>query len=277
MKDGIVSEAIERLSAAGAVETATITGVTVGDAALLVEVASATDEPGRERDAGAITAGVAHRPEGPIPETSDLAVEEALEWAVSGTGSVERAVGLATLNALSEPYVDWRRGDPMARLEDDVECIVTVGLFAPAFRKFSDVEVRVVERVDRELPETPPGVSVETFTPETAPEAIEGADVVFTTGSAFVYGGVDRYIRLARSATTVLVGATASFLPTPAFEAGVDIVAGAVVSDRRQAGRVIAEGGCGTDLHERGVEKVYAVCGAVEGIAASRSHRFTEP
>jgi len=243
--------------------------VTVGDRVVLVDC----EHPGHGR-----VAGVAHRPAGspPAPDwPSTVAGLAAL--AVDGAPDhgdrLARAVGITTLNALSAPDVDWLPGDPMAALSADVDVVATVGLFRPAFRKFDDVEVRVVER-DPPAPadvDAPAGVRVTTFEPAAAERAFAGADVLFLTGSTLVYGGVDRYLAAAETAgvgLTVLIGATASFVPEPAFDAGVDLLAGARVADLAAVRERVAAGDCDTDLHDHGLEKGYVVAPAV--VEASR-------
>lgn len=231
--------------------------VTVGRHVLAVEV----DDP----DHGDLI-GLAHRPRG-AAAFDDVTVSGLVADATAAESPVRRAAGVAALNALSAPAVAWRRGDPMAGLPDDVSVVATVGLFRPALVKFDDVTVRAVERdpPDPASVETPPGVRVETFAPEECARAFAGADVCFLTGSALVYGGTDRYLRAlaaADVAPVVLVGATASHLPRPAFAAGVDVVAGARVADRERVLAGVRAGECGTDLHDHGVEKVYV---AVDG------------
>ncbi|WP_435182703.1 Rossmann-like domain-containing protein [Halobellus sp. EA9] len=180
----------------------------------------------------------------------------------------QRALGIATASALSAPLVDWQTGDPMALLDADVERIATVGLFGPAFRKFDGVEVRVIEREPIDDVPDPDGVAVRTHTPAGADAALSDAAVVFVTGSALIYGGIDRYLAAAPAeATVIVIGATASFLPGPLFEAGVDVVAGASVTDRSRAREAVAAGACGTDLHDAGVEKVYVAGARPAGVA----------
>lgn|GEM_PF-1136234 len=235
--------------------------VTVGERVLLVEV----DHP-EGPDEGRL-AGLAHRPRGDAGLGDWSSVEQLAELATDSDSRLERAVGIATLNALSSPLVDWRAGDPMAALGTGVDVVATVGLFRPAFRKFDDVEVRVVERDPPESVDTPAGVSVRTYPQEAAREAFDGADVCFVTGSTLIYGGIDRYLSALAAAgvsPVVLVGATASHVPEPAFAAGVDVVAGALVTDVDRVRERVAAGDCGTDLHEAGVEKVY-VSDATDG------------
>ena len=236
--------------------TATDPRVTVGNRVVLVEVS--------HPDHGRL-AGLAHRPPSEVdPESvthaEPVSVPELTGLATAAGERFERAVGIATLNALSVPDVDWAAGDPMAALSAGVDVVATVGLFRPAFRKFEDVEVRVVERNPPESVDAPAGVTVTTHSPEECETAFAGADVCFLTGSTLVYGGIDRYLSALSAAgvsPVVLVGATASQVPGPAFAAGVDVVAGARVTDRDRTRERVAAGDCGTDLHDAGVEKVY--------------------
>lgn len=228
--------------------------VTVGERVLLVEA----DDPAGP-DNGRL-AGLAHRPPGDANFADWSSVARLARLATDSGNCLERAAGIATLNALSVPDVDWQTGDPMAALPTSVDVVATVGLFRPAFRKFDDVEVRVVERDPPGSVEAPAGVSVRTFRPEAASEAFDGADVCFVTGSTLIYGGIDRYLSTLAAAgvsPVVLVGATASHVPEPAFAAGVDVVAGALVTDVDRVRERVAAGDCGTDLHDAGVEKVY--------------------
>jgi len=251
----VLTQVVDCLRDRGAA-TAEVNRLTVGDAAVLVELAGVGDGDG---DA----AGLAHRPRGTAPATDGVDVPRLLSWATDGDdwsedGRVRRALGLATLNALTVPHVEWRTGDPMAVVDPGVARITTVGLFRPALRKFDDVDVRVIERDPVEAVSAPTNVRVETFTPDATAAAMAGAEVVFLTGSAFVYGGAEAYLDAAPStATVVVVGATASFHPAPLFAAGVDVVAGAVVDDVTRVREAVAAGACGTDLHDAGARKVY--------------------
>ncbi|WP_231990853.1 Rossmann-like domain-containing protein [Natronobacterium gregoryi] len=262
MHTHVLSSVVDDLERRGGL-AARLEELTVGDAAVLVEC---------ERPSDATTvAGLAHRPSSALDadgwsgkDSTDL-----LEWlvdeierpfdALEPEERLARVVGVAIVNAVSTPYVAWENGDPMSLLSPSVETVVTIGLFKPAFRKFDDVEVRVVER---ELPDevsTPDSVDLRSYTPEETTAAMDGAEVVFVTGSTLIYGGIDRYLETAPpEATVVLVGATASLLPGPLFDAGVDIVAGADVVDLSRARAAVGRGVCGTGLHDNGVRKVYA-------------------
>lgn len=245
--------------------------VTVGASAVLVELVADYSAAGTDEDSPRRLAGIAHLPAGSSPTPPDdldaflTPIEDRDRGAPLGT----RALAVAAVNAVSSPFLDWRLGDPMALLSPSVSRIVTVGLFRPAFRKFDGVEVRVIERepIAAETVTTPESVSVQSFTPTETTAAMEGADVVFVTGSTLVYGGIERYLTAApASATVVVVGATASVLPDPLFDRGVDVVAGAEIADPVLARSAVADGHCGTDIHDRGVRKVYVARDAPETI-----------
>ncbi|MXR41044.1 hypothetical protein GRX01_06785 [Halobaculum sp. WSA2] len=287
MSDAVLRAVRDGLRERDAFAGVSVERITLGDAAVLVELsgpdertADRTDGDGEGADAdgsGPVRAGLAHRPPGPDPDLDGVDVEALAAWALgegaAGGGddaaAVARAVGVATLNALSVPHVDWRAGDPMALLSPDVERVATVGLFRPAFRKFDDVEVRVVERdpVDPAAVSTPPGVTVSTFGPDEAATAMADTDVVFVTGSTLAYGGLDDSLAAAPpAATVVVIGASASTVPGPLFEAGADVVAGAAVDDVDAVRAAVRDGACGTDLHDAGVMKGYVAAAAPTGI-----------
>jgi uncharacterized protein (DUF4213/DUF364 family) len=245
MSDRVLSAALSALRRRDALSDRRLERVTVGERAVLVELGA------HDREFG----GLAHRPGGSDGSVAATSLEGLLAPIGASAGSrLELAGGIAAMNALSAPFIEWRRGDPMERLPPGAETIVTVGLFRPALRKFGDVEVRVIEREARSVPDA----DVRLFTPDEAEAAMDRADVVFVTGSTLLYGGLERYIGAApEAATVVVVGATASFVPEPLFSAGVDVVAGAAVTDPAGVRAAVRAGACGTDLHDSGVEKVY--------------------
>ncbi len=254
MTGGVLEAVLETLGERNALSGVRLDRVSVGSSAVLVELLA---KDGRR------LAGLAHRPSA----AADAVAGDDLEALLapvrhpetgSGPGSIHRSVAVATLNALSVPHLEWRTGDPMALLAASVETVVTVGLFRPAFRKFDAIEVRVIEREASGPIAAPETVTVEQFDPSETGAAMRDADVVFVTGSTLVYGGLEAYLETTpASATLVVVGATASMLPEPFFDRGVDVVAGAEIADPDRVRAAVVEGACGTDLHDRGVRKVY--------------------
>ena len=283
MSDSILPAVVDRLRDRGATAGVTVEQITIGRSTLMVELAgvdSGADDGGCEKRR---TAGLAHRPPGDVPPTANRDLETLLEWATqppadsllepagrthpeSEDTALEVAIGIATVNALSAPFIEWQTGDPMALLDSGVDTIATVGLFRPAFRKFSDVDVRVIERKPIGDVSTPDSVTVRTYRPADAADAMADAEVVFITGSTLIYGGLERYLETApETATVVLIGATASVLPEPVFAAGVTVVAGASVTDPDQVRDAIQANACGTELHAAGVEKGYTVTDSPTG------------
>lgn len=236
----------------------------VGERLVAVELAGA----------GSRSMGVAHCPPDHLATAVPDDATELSRWAYDppDDGPVAAALGIAALNARSAGEIPWRAGDPMAALDPDVERIATVGLFRAAFRKFDAVEVRVIEREPVGSIDAPTGVSVSVFGPGDAGAAIDNVDVLFVTGSSLLYGGTLEYLRAAADVpTVVLIGATASFLPGPALEAGVDVVAGTRVTNPDRVWTGIESGLCGTDLHDAGLEKVYVSAEAsLDGLQLDR-------
>lgn len=257
-----------------AVNRWTVDELTVGRRAVLVELVATADGAAR-------TAGLAHRPPGDQTLLAGDVTEPAeLLEPLAGAGTDEsswlpRAVAIATLNALSAPFIEWQPGDPMAQLAPNVETITTVGLFRPAFRKFADVTVRVIERaqVDTDSVAAPDGVVVESYRPSQTTTAMAETEVVFVTGSTLVYGGIEHYLQaVPTEATAVVIGATASMLPEPLFAAGADVVAGASVEDPDRARQAVAAGACGTDLHDHGVRKGFVAQPQSAGLGHHSNH-----
>lgn len=230
---------------------------------------------------GTTVMGVAHCPPGGLDTAVPGRAGRLSQWAYDppDDSPVAAALGVAALNARSAGTIPWRTGDPMAALDPDVDRIATVGLFRAAFRKFDDVEIRIIEREPVGTIEAPAGVSVSVFDPEAATTAIDGVDVLFVTGSSLLYGGTLGYLRIAADVpTVVLIGATASFRPGPAMDAGVSVVAGTRVTDPEGVRAGIASGLCGTDLHDAGLEKVFVTAGtALPGLIIDPKRERTGP
>lgn len=215
-----------------------------------------------ETGAGDRTAGTTYLPEAGSPELVGRDALTVVEDAIEPDADLAtRAMGLATLNALSEGLVEWRPGDPMSAFTDDVDTVAMVGLFGPVLKDYEGLDVRVIERdpEDVSLPEgLPSSVDASLHGPADAERALDGADVVLVTGTTLVYGGLGRYLAAASpDQPVVLVGATTSFVPDPLFDAGTSVVAGARVTDREYVKELIVGPRCGRKLHGNGLEKVY--------------------
>ncbi len=205
-------------------------------------------------------AGVSHAAGSDYPDVTGKRASTLVEQALDEDASLpDRALGVATLNALSAGRVDWESGDPMEQLGNRGATVGMVGLFSPALHKFRDVDIQVIERFPEDFdPPTdlPPGVTIDIHGPEDAASAFDGADVVFVTGSTLVYGGIGGYLDAAPdTATLVALGATSSFVPERLFEAGFDIVGGVEVTDPAGIAAHAERGTPVADLHGNGLQK----------------------
>lgn len=159
---------------------------------------------------------------------------------------VERVIGIATVNALSQIVLDANPDryaiekrnliDILKVNEEDV--VVLVGFirpFVPVFRSKAK-ELYILERgFHREE-----GILPDTACEEIVPEA----DVAVITGSSLANGTIDRLLELAENAKIVaLVGPTVSCVPDPLFKRGVDFAGGIQIHDPDKALRIIGEGG----------------------------------
>jgi uncharacterized protein (DUF4213/DUF364 family) len=141
---------------------------------------------------------------------------------------IERTVGIATLNALSQHLMDsegYERQvgvdifDAIEAKEDDSAAVV--GYIRPVVGKLRSKvrEVHVFERNPQLRGDALPDTFVDSILPE--------ADIVVISGSSLVNGTLDRLLELSKKARVVVVaGPTAGMLPEPLFERSVNVVAG---------------------------------------------------
>ncbi len=116
--------------------------------------------------------------------------------------------------------------------------------FTPVFRARAKA-LYILERSPRREEGVLPDTACERLVPE--------ADVVVITGSALANGTLDRLLELAMDAGTVaIVGPTASCLPDPLFDRGVDYVGGIRIRDADRAMQILSEGGGTPQLRRAG-------------------------
>ena len=168
---------------------------------------------------------------------------------------VERVIGIATVNALSQIVLE-AHPDRYALEERNLidvlevgheEVVVLVGLikpFIPVFKAKAKQLYILERRAPRER-----GTLPDTACEEVIPEA----DVVVITGSTLANGTIDRLLELAENARMVaLVGPTVSCLPDPLFNRGADLVGGIRIFDPDKAVQVLMEGGGTPQLKKAG-------------------------
>ncbi|MDR5708637.1 MAG: DUF364 domain-containing protein [Armatimonadota bacterium] len=182
--------------------------------------------------------------------------------------ALRRAVGVATLNALSALAMD-RFGVPggvripgLDALEaagvSPEDRVALVGAFSPFIKSLMGTvsALWVVDRHPEALREAERSLW---RPPESAAEVLREATVVVITGSALVEGGMDELLDSCPQARrVVLAGPTASPWPEPFFQRGVHILGGIRVLDGPRLVRIVGEGGSGYFFQEA-AEKVCLV------------------
>jgi len=164
-------------------------------------------------------------------------------WALNND-ILKRTIGIAAINALSwmvipECYCS-HQGDPLDQINIEDRVIAMVGYFPPLVSRFSPLakEVRIIERG---------GIGVHQS--KDAKDVMADAEIVIITGSALIYGGMEKYLECSKNADEVIVlGPTASMLPDPFFKRGATIVAGIQILDADSILDIISHSGGARDL-----------------------------
>lgn len=141
---------------------------------------------------------------------------------------IEKTVGIATLNALSQYLMDLEVYERQFEVDafDAIDVkredrVAVVGYIRPLVGKLRarTREVQVFERNPQLRGDALPDTFVDSILPK--------ADVVVISGSSLANGTLDRLLELSKRARfVVFAGPTASTLPEPLFKRGVNIVAG---------------------------------------------------
>lgn len=179
--------------------------------------------------------GLCHTPTEDITHThqgrkGDFHGSGALEAANSANSfdMIERAVGIATLNAISQFLMDSENYGRRfgADVLDSVETkekdnVAVVGYIRPIVSKLRAVSRNV--QVFEHNPQLRGDALLDTFVDSVLPKS----DIVVISGSSLANGSTDRLLGLSKKARLVIfAGPTASTLPEPLFERGVNIIAG---------------------------------------------------
>jgi uncharacterized protein (DUF4213/DUF364 family) len=166
-----------------------------------------------------------------------------------------RAVGVATLNALSAASID-RYGLPeglfrkkldalaVAELKPGDE-VVMVGALVPFVKALSG-RVAKLRIVDKHVEALKPDERSMWVSPESALDALARASVAIISGSALVEGGIDELLNAAASARIlIMAGPTTPLWPGPFFKHGLDILGGIRVRNGKQMLDIVGQGGSG--------------------------------
>jgi uncharacterized protein len=141
--------------------------------------------------------------------------------------SLRRAVGIATLNALSAAAVN-RYGLPEGVLQEKLDAldaagiapadkVVMVGAFIPFIKKLKG-RVAGLRVIDKHRDALKPDEQALWMVPERAAEALKDADVAIFSGSTLVEGGIDELLSWSEAARVrVMAGPTTPLWLRPFF------------------------------------------------------------
>jgi uncharacterized protein (DUF4213/DUF364 family) len=206
-----------------------------------------------------------------MPASGRLRGRNALKIAgESLSGSpIQKAVGIAVMNALSDSYLDQgqSRGyaiksgvDPVDDLPlSDDAFVVVVGALAPYLKllktrgkPFCVLEQDPATLKANEMPFYSPA--------ERAFEKVPLADILIATGTTLINGTLEGLLALAKpGANVIVVGPTASMLPDAFFRRGVSVVGGIRVTAPDALLDALAEGGSGYSFFGKSAEKISMV------------------
>jgi uncharacterized protein (DUF4213/DUF364 family) len=176
------------------------------------------------------------------------------EYALS-RAALRRAVGVATLNALSALALG-RQVIAEARILAGVDAldaakvqpedrVALVGAFVPFIKKLRH-RVAALWVIDKHPGALRPDEKYLWCRPEKASEAVRKASLVIITGSTLVEGGTDDLLQsVPTSCRVVMAGPTASPWPPTFFAHGVDVLAGIRVTDGARLLEIVSQGGSG--------------------------------
>jgi uncharacterized protein (DUF4213/DUF364 family) len=199
-------------------------------------------------------AGVAYTPTNQLPECTVLAdagkiagksAETVMNKAES-SNLVETAVGVATINALSQAAFEEK---PEKYVFSDIDAldlihpkdkVVTVGYFGPLvhkiLRKTQDLHVLEKRKIEDKR--------VYIIPQHDAPTVMPASNILLISGSTIVNKTLNQILEMRGNAReVVLLGPTASMVPQPLFKKGVTAVMGAKIIDAEKMLRVVSESG----------------------------------
>ncbi len=173
---------------------------------------------------------------------------------------LRRAVGIATLNALSAACIN-RCGLPEGLSREKLDAlaavefkpsdeVVMVGSFVP-FIKALRGRVAKLRVIDKHPEALKPDERSMWVPPQSAADALARASVAIVSGSALVEGGIEELLAAAAHARMrVMAGPTTPVWPGPFFKHGIDVLGGIRVRNGRQLLDIVGQGGSGYFFEE---------------------------
>jgi len=179
---------------------------------------------------------------------------------------LKSAIGVAILNALSQPIFDSPTGtgyeiirgvDGFDLLEiQPRETVSMVGAFGPYIRR-----LRMMGNPFFIIEKNPGALRAEEmkyFRPGSQMKAaLEESDVVIMTGTAIVNHTIDPLLAsITGKKRTAIIGPTASMIPDAFFKRGVQVMAGIRILDPDSMIKILKQGGSGYHLLQECSEKI---------------------
>jgi uncharacterized protein len=226
-------------------------------------------------------AGVAFTPIGEIPEAvccpttaarmpqagnlDRSPVSEILKYALD-TNVLKSAIGVATLNALSQSVIESDDGIEYVVIKEKDgfnllkikpnETVTLIGAFGPYIRRLKMMgnPFYIVEK----NPQTLRTDEMKYFKPESEmASAFEKSDVIIITGTAIVNHTIDTILSsITDGKRTAIIGPTASMIPNAFFKRGVDIMAGVQILNPDLMIKILKQGGSAYHLLRECCEKI---------------------
>jgi uncharacterized protein (DUF4213/DUF364 family) len=182
----------------------------------------------------------------------DKPVSEILKHSLDAN-VLKSAIGVATLNALSQlileakdgtdyPTIKDKDGFDLLRIQPN-EHVSIIGAFGPYIRRLKMMgnPFFIIEK----SPLTLRPDEIKYFKPESEMQsALERSDVVIMTGTTIVNHTIDTILSLIRNGTrTAIIGPTASMIPDAFFKRGVHVMAGVRILDADLMIKILKQGG----------------------------------
>ena len=179
---------------------------------------------------------------------------------------VKSAMGVATLNALSQLILESANGKEYEMIRDrdgfnllniqPHETVSLIGAFGPYIRRLKMMgnPFFIIEK----NPQTLRLDEMKHFKPESEMrDAIEKSSVVVSTGTSIVNHTVDHILSLLRNGIrAAIIGPTASMIPDAFFKRGVHVMAGIEIQKPDTMIKILKQGGSGYHLMKACGEKI---------------------
>ncbi|MEM4576570.1 MAG: DUF364 domain-containing protein [Candidatus Nezhaarchaeales archaeon] len=158
----------------------------------------------------------------------------------------ERIVGVASINALSAPYIAESKGVKLLKgnLVNYIDLrkgdlVVMVGNMRPFKEPIKEKGCNLIV-----LERSPHLMDDDTFPDLAAEDVVPKADVLIISGTSIANGTIDRLLKLAKRAREIaLTGPSASACPKVLFDNGITVIGCVRVLEPFMVVKVVSEGG----------------------------------